>query len=123
MGRRPPRSTLTDTLYPSRRSSALLAAASISGIQLIETLKASGSEASFLSRWSGLQAKYLNAQQQLATTTTMLNVVPPLLAALTTAAILGVGGLRVMDGALTVGALVAFQSLIDRKSTRLNSSH
>ncbi|WP_084462650.1 NHLP family bacteriocin export ABC transporter peptidase/permease/ATPase subunit [Oceanibaculum pacificum] len=89
-----------------------LGAASISGIQLIETLKSSGSEGDFFAKWSGLQAKYLNAQQALASTTTLISVAPVLLAALSTALVLAVGGFRVIEGALTIGALVAFQSLL-----------
>ncbi|WPL16487.1 RTX-I toxin determinant B [Thiorhodovibrio winogradskyi] len=88
-----------------------LGAASISGLQLIETLKSSGSESDFFTKWSGLQAKYLNAQQSLTSATTVISSVPTLLAALTTASILGVGGLLVLDGSLTIGGLVAFQGL------------
>lgn len=88
-----------------------LGATSISGLQLIETLKSSGSESDFFTKWSGLQANYLNAQQSLASATTVISSVPTLLASLTTAAILGVGGLLVLDGSLTIGGLVAFQGL------------
>ena len=41
----------------------------------------------------------------------MLDMVPTLLSGLTIAAILGFGGLRVIQGSLTLGGLVAFQSL------------
>ena len=88
-----------------------VAGTSVSGIQMIETLKASGTEGDFFSRWSGMHANALIAQQELGVLTSVLNVVPPLLSLLTTIAILGVGGLRILDGALTIGGLVAFQSL------------
>ena len=89
-----------------------LGAVSISGIQVIETLKASGAEGDFFSRWAGLQAKYLSAQQELAVATTLITVVPVLLSALSTTAILGVGGFLVVNGSLTIGGLVAFQALL-----------
>ena len=85
--------------------------ASVNGIHMIETIKSSGTEGVFFARWAGMQANILNAQQELGLFTNLLIVVPTLLSSIATIAILGVGGLRILDGALTIGGLVAFQSL------------
>ncbi|MEP6621528.1 MAG: NHLP family bacteriocin export ABC transporter peptidase/permease/ATPase subunit [bacterium] len=86
--------------------------AAMGGLMTIETLKASGSESDFFSRWAGHHAKVSNTYQQLQLTTTALGVVPPLLMSINTAVVLGIGGMRVMDGRLSMGLLVAFQALV-----------
>jgi NHLM bacteriocin system ABC transporter peptidase/ATP-binding protein len=82
------------------------------GLANIETIKASGLESDLFSRWSGYQAKYINAQQQLATITQTFLAVPPFIVGVTNVAVLSLGALHVMNGAMTMGMLVAFQTLM-----------
>ena len=85
----------------------------LNGLAIIETLKANGEERQFFARLSGLYANALTARQELTRLTGLLGVVPPLLSALGRVAVLGVGGLLVLDGTLSLGGLVAFLTLTD----------
>jgi NHLM bacteriocin system ABC transporter peptidase/ATP-binding protein len=89
-----------------------LVGATVSAVRSIETLKASGLEDEAFGQWAGIQAKALNAEQELGASSIFLDMLPTLFTGLTVAAILGVGGLRVIEGSLTLGGLVAFQSLM-----------
>jgi ABC-type bacteriocin/lantibiotic exporter with double-glycine peptidase domain len=91
-----------------------------SGISMIETLKASGRENDFFTNWIGYLAKVTNAQQELGWLTVRLNAIPPLVTSLTTTLILGVGALRIMDGEMTLGALVAFTYLMSNFISPVN---
>ena len=84
----------------------------MSGISMIETLKSSGREGDFFTTWSGYLAKVMNAEQDLGWLSIKLNMVPPFLMSMNTTIILGVGALRVMDGDMTLGMLVAFLYLM-----------
>jgi ATP-binding cassette subfamily C protein len=85
---------------------------SIAALQSIETLKASGLESDFFSRWSGYYTKALNSQQELGVTNQIFSVLPTLLSALSSMLLLVIGGFRVMDGHISIGMLIAFQGLM-----------
>ncbi|WSR88803.1 NHLP family bacteriocin export ABC transporter peptidase/permease/ATPase subunit [Streptomyces erythrochromogenes] len=95
-----------------RAESARLTNTSYGGLQLIETMKATGGENGFFRRWAGQHAVTLDVQQRLGVPSAWLAIVAPTLAALNSALILTIGGLRAVEGHLTVGLLVAFQALV-----------
>jgi ABC-type bacteriocin/lantibiotic exporter with double-glycine peptidase domain len=92
----------------------------MSGLLMIENLKATGTENDFFARWAGYQAKTLNAEQELGGATQLLAVVPNFLSVLSTAVILVLGSWFVMQGEITLGGLVAFQSLLVSFSGPIN---
>lgn len=89
-----------------------LSGVTMNGLQMIETIKASGGEDDFFKKWAGYMSKVVNEEQRVAALSIFLNTVPIILNALTTLAILTIGGLRVMEGYMTMGMLVAFQALM-----------
>ncbi|GGK11156.1 NHLP family bacteriocin export ABC transporter peptidase/permease/ATPase [Streptomyces camponoticapitis] len=106
-----------------RADSARLTNTSYTGLQLIETMKATGGENGYFRRWAGQHATTLEEQQKLGVPSAALTVVAPTLATLNSALILWIGGLRAVEGAISIGLLVAFQALVVRFTapiTRLN---
>ncbi len=91
---------------------ALLLGSAVSGLERIETLKAGGAESTFFMRWLGSQARVVNARQRFAVPSQVLNAVPRLLTTINITAILALGGLRVIDGAISIGTLFAYVLLM-----------
>lgn len=89
-----------------------VAATTMNGLLLIESLKASGAESDFFSRWAGYQARLLNSMQAMSRSSIALDLLPKFMTAANSALLLGLGGMRVMDGEMTIGTLVAFQALV-----------
>jgi NHLM bacteriocin system ABC transporter peptidase/ATP-binding protein len=109
-----------DMSHGLARERSLLQGTAVGGIALIETLKASGTEPDYFRRFTGQLAGYINMQQGIAVKSSLLQLLPSALNGLTKAAILGMGGLRVMHGGMTVGDVVAFQSLMTTFSEPVN---
>ncbi|WP_375466764.1 NHLP family bacteriocin export ABC transporter peptidase/permease/ATPase subunit [uncultured Nostoc sp.] len=86
----------------------------ISGLQSIETLKASALEPDFFSRWAGNYTKAINIRQQFEVTNQTLGILPTFLSGSASLLMLAIGGLRVMDGAMSIGMLIAFQGMTQR---------
>ncbi|MFB9465912.1 NHLP family bacteriocin export ABC transporter peptidase/permease/ATPase subunit [Streptomyces cinereospinus] len=106
-----------------RADHARLTNTAYTGLQLIETMKATGGEDGYFRKWAGQHATTLEEQQRLGVPSAWLGVVAPTLATLNSALILWIGGMRAIEGHISVGLLVAFQALVTRFTaplTRLN---
>ncbi|MEU6220009.1 NHLP family bacteriocin export ABC transporter peptidase/permease/ATPase subunit [Streptomyces sp. NPDC047022] len=102
----------TDAVAALRTDRGNLTATTFTTLSMIETVKATGAEPDAFSRWAGFMAKVVTVKQKLGVPTAVLTVIPPMLAGLNSGLILLVGGGRVVDGAMSVGLLVSFQTLL-----------
>jgi ABC-type bacteriocin/lantibiotic exporter with double-glycine peptidase domain len=84
----------------------------VSGIALIETLKATGGEQGFFAKWAGYHAKQLNSQQSMGSISQILATLPNFISGLANVLVLCFGGIEIMNGNMTVGSLIAFQGLL-----------
>ncbi len=81
-------------------------------MKTIETIKATGDESMAFTRWAGHHAASINVEQQLGLHTTLVQSLSFLTGGLTTAAVLGLGSMRIMSGDLTVGGVAAIQGMV-----------
>jgi NHLM bacteriocin system ABC transporter peptidase/ATP-binding protein len=102
----------TDLSRRVGQHSGKLAGVATGGLQMIETIKGTGSESEFFAQWAGYQAKLAVAQQELARRDQLLLMLSDLLSRGNSLLVLAIGALRVMDGHMSLGMLVAFQSLM-----------
>ena len=94
------------------RDSGKLESATVTGIEMIETIKASGAENGFFQKWAGYQAS-VNAQNVKATKTNQLwGVILAFFSAAANYAVLILGVRMVMDGNFSLGAVLMFQGFL-----------
>lgn len=89
-----------------------LNAATLAGIDMIETIKASGAEAGFFGQWAGYQATAHNAKIQEVKKLRFVNGLPQLVEDLSDGLILVMGAYLIMKGMFSAGMLLTFQALM-----------
>ena len=94
------------------RDSGKLASATVSGIEMIETIKASGAENGFFEKWSGYQASVNTQNVRFQRINSYLGMIPPILTQLANSAVLILGVYLCMTGEFTVGMVMAFQGFL-----------
>ena len=93
----------------------------MAGLNMIESIKASGAEDLFLKQWKSQQVRLVNEKQSLRKASTASVIGPEVISSLLSIFILTFGSLRVIDGHMTIGMLVAFQMILSGFKAPLNS--
>lgn len=103
------------------QSSSKLYSMSMSGIKMIESIKAGGGERGFFSKWSGEHVKLLNLEQKLGASSVYTSVAPSLITVINGIAMLSLGSIEVLQGKITIGMLIAFQGLMANFISPINN--
>lgn len=98
------------------RDMGKLASITISGINMIETIKSSGAENGFFERWSGLQASVNNSKISAQKINIYIGSIPEILRGISDAIVLSTGILLIMTQSnhFSLGILMQFQVLLSR---------
>lgn len=94
------------------RDSAMLASTTASGIQMIETIKASGAENGFFKKWAGYQANVNNNSIQMSKMSLFWGMIPNAINMIVNITITTIGLWLCMNGEFTIGMIMAFQGYL-----------
>lgn len=94
------------------RDAGKLAGATVAGIEMIETIKASGAENGFFQKWAGYQASVNTQQVKFQKLDRYLGLLPSLVSSLADTAVLMLGVWLTINGRFTVGMIMAFQGFL-----------
>ncbi|MDO4890050.1 MAG: NHLP family bacteriocin export ABC transporter peptidase/permease/ATPase subunit [Coriobacteriaceae bacterium] len=93
-------------------SNGKLYATTVSGVEMIETIKAAGAENGYFSRWAGYQAAVNEAAVRTTKLNQYLGAVPAFMGALTNIIVLVLGIYLIVNQLFTPGMLLAFQGFL-----------
>ena len=111
---------ISGTTMKLQISGGKLYGAVCAGLNITDTIKASGAETEYTSRILGYQAKQANLEQELNRYQQIAGAIPEAAGKITNALLLMVGGILVINGEMTLGMLLAFNSLFDSFSEPVN---
>jgi ABC-type bacteriocin/lantibiotic exporter with double-glycine peptidase domain len=94
------------------RDAGRLEAVTVTGIEMIETIKASGAENGFFRKWAGYQASVNRQNVKTVRTNQFLGMIPAFLSALANYAVLIIGVRMTMEGKFSLGAVLMFQGFL-----------
>ena len=94
------------------RDEGKLAATTMAGISMTETIKSAGAEAGFFRKWSGYQASVNTQEVAFARLNAGIGAIPEFVAKLSNYAVLFLGVGLAMNGQFTLGTITLFQSLL-----------
>ena len=103
------------------RDRGKLSSATVSGIEMIETIKASGAENGFFGRWAGYQASVNTQQMRSARMEQILGLIPSVISVVCSSAITIAGAWLTMNGQFTVGMIAQFQGFLSSFSGPIES--
>ncbi len=99
------------------RDAGRLAGATVTGIQLIETIKACGAEDGYFEKWAGYQASVNTQEVRFARLNHYLGSLPGLISSLSDGAVLILGVWLTLQGRFTAGMILAFQGFMGAFTT------
>lgn len=94
------------------RDSGKLSSATVAGIGMIETIKASGAENGYFEKWSGYQASVNTQKVRFQRLNQYMGMIPGIVTEITNTAILALGIWLTMCGQFTAGMIMAFQGFM-----------
>ncbi|MBR0399242.1 MAG: NHLP family bacteriocin export ABC transporter peptidase/permease/ATPase subunit [Mogibacterium sp.] len=94
------------------RDQGKLAAATVSGIQMAETIKSSGAENGFFEKWAGYQASVNTQIVKFTKLNTWMGMIPTFVSSLANYIVLVLGIYLAIKGRFTLGMIMTFQSFL-----------